>query len=75
VSHIFAHVNNNLLHHYYIALTLHRMFETCIKTLKKREDAFDALISCHPKDRIAMWEAMDDKPKLVDGSVISVYEA
>lgn len=22
-----------------------------------------------------MWEAMDDKPKLVDGSVISVYEA
>jgi len=51
------------------------MYGTCLKTLKKREDAFNALTGCHPTDRITLWETMDDQPKLVDGNVISVYEA
>ena len=59
----------------WIASTLYRMFETCVKTLKKREDAFDTFSSCQPKNRITTWEAMDDQPKLVDGTVVSVYEA
>lgn len=50
------------------------MFETCIKTLKMREEAFDTLTSCHSKDRIAMWEVMDDQPKLMDSAVVSIYE-
>lgn len=50
------------------------MFSTCVKTLKTREDAFDTLTSRFPKDRIALWEAMDDQPKLVKGAVVSVYE-
>lgn len=59
---------------YWLASMLYHMFGTCIKTLKTREDAFDALTSRFPKDRTALWEAMDDQPKLVKGTVVSVYE-
>lgn len=50
------------------------MFDTCVKTLKKREDTFDTLSNYFPKERIALWEALDDQPKLVNGAVVSVYE-
>ena len=53
---------------------LYRMFDTSIKTLKKREDTFDTLTSYFSKGRIALWEELDDQPKLVNGTVVSIYK-
>jgi hypothetical protein len=60
---------------YRIASTLYHMYETCLKTLTKRNEAFMALTNCYPRDWMARWQQMDDQPKLVDGAIISVYEA
>jgi hypothetical protein len=54
--------------------TLCRMYITCVKTLRTREENFKALTALHPKDLIARWEEMDTEPKTIDGEVVSVYE-
>ncbi|KAF8057825.1 hypothetical protein FPV67DRAFT_1455922 [Lyophyllum atratum] len=57
-----------------MAATLDRMYKTCIKTLKTREDNFEQLTVLHPEDRIAAWNAMDTEVKVVGNVVTSVYE-
>jgi len=58
----------------YKGATLKRMYLTCIKTLTTRHQNFEALTALHPEDLIKQWEAMDMKPKKVNGEVLSIYE-
>ncbi|KAG6834489.1 hypothetical protein H0H93_009346 [Arthromyces matolae] len=55
--------------------TLSRMYKACLQTLEIREANFASLTDMQPEDIVKQWEGMDISPVMVDGAVVSVYEA